>query len=327
MGVTVLVTNIATDADGNFLTYAIVSAPATAAINPFSGMLAWTPLSGDIGTNILKVKVTDNGSPALSATNTFKIIVHAPNTAPILQTPADLEVVAGSPVVLTNLATDPNLDTLTFGTVSGPPGWTIDPSTGVVNWSPDADDIGTNIFQVKVTDNGFPPLSATNLFRVIVKAAANTNVPPTLKAISVAAGGFTLQINGQPSTSYTLEFSTNLTAWSTLATVTLGAAETIKTYLDTAHGPGQKVGFYRLKTGVASLPSAPTLRALSANASGFTVRVTGDASSIYRLEWTTNFTAWNNLTSLALNSGPSLDYLDATHNLTIQRIFLRATAP
>lgn len=326
-GATVLVTNLATDVDANFLTYAIVSAPTTAAINPFSGMLAWTPLTGDIGTNILKVKVTDNGSPALSATNTFKIIVHGPNTAPILQTPADLEVIAGSPVILTNIATDANLDTLTFGTVSGPPGWTIGASSGVVNWSPGTDDIGTNIFQVKVTDNGFPPLSATNLFRVIVKAAATTNAPPTLKAISVAAGGFTLQLNGQASTAYILEFSTNLTAWSTLTTITLGATETNKTYLDTAHGPGQKIGFYRVKTGAAALPSAPTLRAVSANASGFTIRVTGDANAAYRLEWTTNFTTWNNLTSVTLNSGTSLDYLDTTHNLTNQRIFFRAAAP
>jgi hypothetical protein len=67
----------ATDPDlpGNGLTYSLVSAPAGATINPTTGAGSWTPGSGQVGTATFQVRVTDDGSPALSDSKTVTISV------------------------------------------------------------------------------------------------------------------------------------------------------------------------------------------------------------------------------------------------------------
>jgi hypothetical protein len=54
-------------------------APAGAAINPVTGLFAWTPAPGQIpSTNTVTVRVTDNGTPPLSDSETITIVVLAP---------------------------------------------------------------------------------------------------------------------------------------------------------------------------------------------------------------------------------------------------------
>jgi hypothetical protein len=74
---TLTVTNAATDADlpANILTYSLLAPPAGATINS-NGVIVWTPALGQgPSTNTLTTVVTDNGSPALSATNSFIVVV------------------------------------------------------------------------------------------------------------------------------------------------------------------------------------------------------------------------------------------------------------
>src|SRR5436190_10821568 len=63
----------ASDADGDALIYSLDLAPTDAAIHATSGQFTWTPHS--TGTNLVTVRVTDNGPLALSAARTFNIIV------------------------------------------------------------------------------------------------------------------------------------------------------------------------------------------------------------------------------------------------------------
>src|SRR5205823_11951936 len=68
------VTASATDADipANTLTFSLVSPPAGMTINGSSGAISWTPSEAQgPSTNTITVVVTDNGVPALSATNSF----------------------------------------------------------------------------------------------------------------------------------------------------------------------------------------------------------------------------------------------------------------
>lgn len=78
-GVTVLVTNAATDtyAPPQTLAFGLLSAPATASVNSANGVFSWRPpVSSANTTNVVMVEVSNNGSPVLSATNTFKVIVN-----------------------------------------------------------------------------------------------------------------------------------------------------------------------------------------------------------------------------------------------------------
>jgi len=79
VGVTVLVSNIATDADvpANTLTFSLLAAPTNASLNTNSGILVWRPQVTDSGTtNLVTVSVADNGTPSLSATQSFNIGVN-----------------------------------------------------------------------------------------------------------------------------------------------------------------------------------------------------------------------------------------------------------
>jgi hypothetical protein len=76
---TLVVTNTATDADipANTLTYQLLAAPEGATISA-EGIITWTPTEAEgPSTNTVTVKVTDDGSPALSATNSFTVVVRA----------------------------------------------------------------------------------------------------------------------------------------------------------------------------------------------------------------------------------------------------------
>src|SRR5213078_1131652 len=113
------------------------------------------------------------GEPSLSATNTFKVIVTEVNIAPLLTVPDNQTINELSTFVVTNTATDPDLpaNTLTFSLVSPPAGMSIDPSSGVLTWTPtETQGPSTNVISVKVTDNGTPALSDSKKFTVTIVA-------------------------------------------------------------------------------------------------------------------------------------------------------------
>ena len=79
----------ATDSDtpAQTLTYALLTGPSGAAVNSSSGNFTWRPTVAQAGSvNVVKVSVTDNGTPNLSATNTFTVTVNA-LTQPTATTP------------------------------------------------------------------------------------------------------------------------------------------------------------------------------------------------------------------------------------------------
>src|SRR5256885_16436183 len=90
-----------------------------------TGVLTWTPTEAQgPSTNTITVKVTDNGTPALSATNSFTVAVNEVNSAPTLTVPANQTINELSALVVTNTATDTDLpaNTLSFALVNGPSG-------------------------------------------------------------------------------------------------------------------------------------------------------------------------------------------------------------
>jgi hypothetical protein len=67
-----------TDVPAQTLTYSLApGAPSTATLNPFSGFFSWTP-SAAPATNSITVVITDNGTPALSTSQTFTVTVFPP---------------------------------------------------------------------------------------------------------------------------------------------------------------------------------------------------------------------------------------------------------
>lgn len=75
------------DAGGSALTFRLEAAPAGASVGATTGRVTWTPTAGQAGSsNLFRVVVTDAGSPPLSATNQFAVIVRTrqPNVVVIV---------------------------------------------------------------------------------------------------------------------------------------------------------------------------------------------------------------------------------------------------
>ncbi|HSU55800.1 MAG TPA: Ig-like domain-containing protein [Candidatus Dormibacteraeota bacterium] len=167
------VVNTASDTDlpANTLTYSLVNPPAGASINS-SGVITWVPTEAQgPGTYTITTTVTDNGVPPLSATNHFDVTVTEVNSAPVfLATPPNQTIAAGAFLTVTNAASDSDIpsNALSYSLASGPGNASIS-SAGVITWTPSAgQNHTTNLFRTVVTDNGSPPLSATNVFTIIV---------------------------------------------------------------------------------------------------------------------------------------------------------------
>lgn len=79
VGVHLSITNNATDVDaGQTLTYSLPVKPTNATINAGSGVMNWRPtMSQADTTNAFRVVVAHNGTPSLSATQSFSVIVNA----------------------------------------------------------------------------------------------------------------------------------------------------------------------------------------------------------------------------------------------------------
>ncbi len=83
---TLTVTNTASDVDtpANALIYSLLEGPANGVINA-NGLIVWSPtLSQCPGTNIFTTRVTDDGTPASSRTNSFLVFVNTP-TPPFIK--------------------------------------------------------------------------------------------------------------------------------------------------------------------------------------------------------------------------------------------------
>jgi GH43 family beta-xylosidase len=84
-GVTLTAANPATDPDfpAQTLTWSLLAPPVGAAINPTNGIFSWRPaIAQSPSTNFIAVKVLDNGTPAMSATQNFTVtVLHPQNPA------------------------------------------------------------------------------------------------------------------------------------------------------------------------------------------------------------------------------------------------------
>ena len=140
-----------------------------------------------------------------------------PNQAPMLTLISNYSLIAGATVSFTNTATDADVpaQTLTFSLLNNPGGATLNAGSGVFNWRPAiAQGNTTNSLAVKVTDSGFPNLSATQSFLVAVLAPAQ----PAFSSATISGGAFQVSIYGDVGPDYSVLASTNLVDWMTLLT-------------------------------------------------------------------------------------------------------------
>ena len=167
----------ATDPDaGDTLTFSLDTAPAGMTIDPATGLIGWTPTVAQVGDHAVSVHVQDQGG--LADTQVFTVSVGAPppppNQPPVITSTPVTEAIAGRPYSYDVEASDPDAgDVLTYSLAAAPAGMAIDPATGLIGWTPTAEQVGDQAVSVRVQDQG--GLSAEQPFTV---AVVRDNRPP-----------------------------------------------------------------------------------------------------------------------------------------------------
>jgi hypothetical protein len=167
------------------------------------------------------------------------------NSAPTLSAISNRTIGAGITLTVTNSATDPDLrwQTLYFSFVNAPSGASVDASSGILTWRPAVAQANTsNLFSVKVADNGSPSLSATQSFSVFVSPLATPVISPPVSS----NGYFSLRITGDFGPDYSVQSSTNLFDWATIFTTNSPLVPFDWTDPDPTPKPSQ---FYRVSLG------------------------------------------------------------------------------
>ena len=193
-------------------------APTNAAIDAINGIFSWTPTEAQgPSTNLITVRVTDDGTPSLSTTQSFTVVVLESNLPPSLAAIPDKVIFEMTTLSFTNSASDPDLppQTLTFSLDLGAPtNAAIDAINGIFSWTPtEAQGPSTNLITVRVTDDGTPSLSTTQSFTVVF-------VPMTISGVTVITNNWIqLSVSGVISgkTNF-VEASTDLFSWTPIFT-------------------------------------------------------------------------------------------------------------
>jgi VCBS repeat-containing protein len=155
----------ANDADlpANALSYGIVNAPAGASINPTTGAFSWTPSEAQgAGSYQITFRVTDNGSPALSAEETVTVTVREVNKPPVAAS-ADVSGTEDRAVSFVLQASDADLpaNALTYSIVGKPANGTLSGTGANLTYTPKPDFNGTDSLTFKVSDGTADSPTAT----------------------------------------------------------------------------------------------------------------------------------------------------------------------
>ncbi|MEM6470111.1 MAG: FG-GAP-like repeat-containing protein [Planctomycetota bacterium] len=139
---------IAVDPEQSPLDYVLAEGPAGMTIDD-GGTLTWTPTAGQEGKVIVTIRVIDEGGAA--AIESFELDVLAQNLSPTIDSQAPQESTAGAEFKYDVIASDANLDLLTYKLTTSPAEALID-SFGRVRWTPAMNETGDYPFEVLVTD-------------------------------------------------------------------------------------------------------------------------------------------------------------------------------
>jgi len=180
----------ASDPDpGDVLTWSVLNAPPRMTMDPQTGLLVYAPVAGDEGDHPIVVQVRDNHNPPLTALEAITITVKGMNRPPLLKAIDDQKIVAGDRLELPCRAADPDPDdTITWRLVSAPPRMGINANTGLLVYEPLNEDRGAFSVTVEITDDGLPPLSASESFTITVLKANHAPVIQAPRDQYVTAG-------------------------------------------------------------------------------------------------------------------------------------------
>lgn len=178
-----VITLSGSDADGDTLTFIVVSQPANGTLIGSAPNLTYTSNAGFTGQDTFTFKVNDNKADSPAATVTINVAA-APNIAPVANAQT-INAVQGVAKSITLTGTDADGDKLTFTVVSQPANGALTGATPNLTYTSNAAFTGQDTFTFKVNDGTVDSPAAT--VTINVTAAPVENTPPVANAQTVNA--------------------------------------------------------------------------------------------------------------------------------------------
>ena len=129
---------IAIDPDGDAVTYSLLAAPQGMEIDSASGKITWNPVNEDIGNHSVTVQVEDGKGGVDKLEYTLNAISPPPNRPPIFTSTPVVDAWLNQLYTYDSNAVDPDRDNVSYSLIIGPEGMKVNPSTGLVEWTPPA---------------------------------------------------------------------------------------------------------------------------------------------------------------------------------------------
>ena len=211
-------------------------------VNQFSNATYYTQGVYDSDGRMVEIASKENPVPDLRPA---LVVFTDPQTPPTLTPIADRRINPGFALSITNVASDAQSppQSLSFSLLAGPANARIDSASGVFSWRPAVARAGsTNLVALAVSDDGAPPMSTTQQFRIMVNAL----IRPTLEVSDWIGNSPRFGINGQAGPDYSLYASTNLANWEALMTTSSPA---LPWFFTDAQATNFKGRFYRVGIG------------------------------------------------------------------------------
>lgn len=194
------------------LSYQLISAPTTMAIDALTGVITWLPTVSESGPHTIQVQVFD--SEGLSDLQEFVLNVQVGNANPTISSTPSFYTIINALYVYDIIAADENInDVLSYTLDSGPAGMLVDTSSGALTWTPNSGDVGTHEVAVRVTDSQGAYaqqyfsifVQGSDLEPPVVELLVNPVNPTVGQSVSiqvnaldnVAIASVSLEINGQ----------------------------------------------------------------------------------------------------------------------------------
>ena len=143
----------ATDPDGDGLQFQLLDGPVGATLDGRTGLFEWTPGAFQRGDTSFTVRVIDGrGGIATQEVRLSVIDAIRPNAAPFFTSRFPATVALGTQLLFRPEALDPDRDPLTYSLTAGPDGAIYDAKSGLLAWTPKADQVGEQTFVLRVAD-------------------------------------------------------------------------------------------------------------------------------------------------------------------------------
>ena len=173
----------ASDPDGNPLTFSIANRPSWATFSTTTGRLQGTPTASNVGT-FSNIAISVSDGTATAQLPAFSIIVsNTANGAPVISGTPPTSVMQGTAYSFQPTASDPDGNPLTFSITNAPSWATFNATTGRLQGTPTASNVGTfsNIV-IRVSDGSTTTSLAAFNITVLAVASGSATLswtPPT----------------------------------------------------------------------------------------------------------------------------------------------------